>query len=105
MLGGRTAALAQKRPGPGNACLPGPSETENSVLLFVALGVARRLAGRVTHAADGVLHLASGLLDFAFGPHLLVAGDLADGFLHAASQRLGRTFDAILIHRASPLRL
>src|SRR5476651_2740275 len=57
----------------------------------------------VLETADRVLNLAGGLLHFAFGLELAVAGHFARDFLDFAFGLLDRAFDAILVHFVRPL--
>ena len=56
-----------------------------------------RVAYGVFRAADGVLHLAGGLLGLAFALQLGIAGDLAGGFLYCALGLIGGALHAILV--------
>src|SRR6185312_13550284 len=52
---------------------------------------------------DALLHLARHALAGAFGGHAVVAGRLADAFLHGALGVLGGALDLILVHGSTPL--
>src|ERR1043166_2644116 len=52
----------------------------------------------VLQSANRILHLASSLVGLAFSFQLLIAEDLAGGFLYGSLNLLCRTFDSILIH-------
>src|ERR1043166_4234120 len=52
----------------------------------------------VLQSANRILHLASSLVGLAFSFQLLIAEDLAGGFLYGSLDLLCRTFDSILIH-------
>jgi hypothetical protein len=56
------------------------------------------LLNGVLDPANGVLHLAGGLVGLAFRLQLLVAGELASGFLKIALGLGYGAFDTILIH-------
>ena len=74
----------------------------SSPMLRSAILVAESLAQLVLGAAEGVLHLALGLVGLAFGLQLLVAGDLADRFFGLAAQILGLVLRLIrTAHRVS----
>src|ERR1051326_5960469 len=52
----------------------------------------------VLQSANRILHLASSLVGLADSFQLLIAEDLAGGFLYGSLDLLCRTFDSILIH-------
>src|ERR1700761_2142706 len=58
----------------------------------------RGVADAVLQPANGILHLAGGLVGGAFGLQLGVAGDLASSLLDCAFGLVGGTFDTILVH-------
>src|SRR5258708_20823733 len=57
----------------------------------------------VLGAADGILHLAGGLVGLALGFQLGIAGHLTSFFLDGALGLLGRTRNTILVHRTGSL--
>ena len=53
---------------------------------------------RVFYSTDRILNLASGLIGFAFGLKLRVAGHFSRNFLYLTFNLLGAAFNAILVH-------
>src|SRR5581483_11560493 len=62
------------------------------------------VAQGVLHSAHGILHGALGLVGLAFALGLLVAGQVADRFLHLARLLLDGAFHSILVHVVLHLR-
>jgi len=56
------------------------------------------VAELVLRFADGVLHRASGLFDDTLGFKFFVARSLADRFLRAADDFLGRAVNSVIAH-------
>src|SRR6202022_4444822 len=67
-------------------------------MLTVGESSALFAAQCVLQPANRILHLASSLVGLAVSFQLLIAEDLAGGFLHGSLGLLCRTFDSILIH-------
>ena len=62
------------------------------------LGLPDRVRDLFFHVAELRLHLASGLVELAFGLQLLVSDNLADGFLDAAFDLFCASLDLIFVH-------
>jgi hypothetical protein len=56
------------------------------------------VAHRILRSADGILHLAAGLLGSALSLGPCVTGDLTNAFFHGTLDLMANAFDAILIH-------
>src|SRR5262249_2683680 len=62
------------------------------------IGLVAAFLGGVLHATYGVAHFAFHFVHLSFRLELLVAQDLAGGFLDGSFGLIGHTLDAILVH-------
>jgi hypothetical protein len=77
----------------------------HTIMFAGAAGLQTLFLGGILQPADGILNLAHGLVGFAFGLQLHIAGYFAGRFLDTALSLVGSACNAIFIHSETPFWL
>jgi hypothetical protein len=98
--GGNSIPVLAKKAGSFTA-----SRLRQMIMLGGCAALHRLFLGGILQTADGILNLAHGLVGFAFGLQLGIAGEFAGGFLDTALSLVCSACNAILIHSRIPFWL